>query len=69
MTEKSCASHNRPGRSCGGHIHFSPPPLSVPDISNKPCFRQKYLGVPDGSDGSDATWYPVTENPVFPMPW
>ena len=31
-------------------------------ISNNPSFRQKHLGVPDGSDGSDGTLYPLMEN-------
>ena len=31
-------------------------------ISNNPSFRQKDPGVPDGSDGSDGTSYPLTEN-------
>jgi hypothetical protein len=30
-------------------------------ISNNPCFRLKHPGVPDGSDGSDGTLYPLTE--------
>jgi len=31
-------------------------------ISNDPSFHQKHPGVPDGSDGSDGTSYPLTEN-------
>ena len=31
-------------------------------ISNDPSFRQKHPGVLDGSDGSDGTSYPLTEN-------
>jgi hypothetical protein len=34
------------------------------NISNNSCFRLKHPGVPDGSDGSDRTWYPLTENPT-----
>jgi len=36
-------------------------------ISNDPSFRQKHLGVPDGSDGSDGTSYPLTENYMLPV--
>ena len=32
------------------------------DISNNSSFRLKHPGVPDGSDGSDGTSYPLTEN-------
>jgi len=35
--------------------------MSWKDISNDPSFRQKHPGVPDGSDGSDGTSYPLTE--------
>jgi len=31
-------------------------------ISNNSSFRQKHPGVQDGSDGSDRTSYPLTEN-------
>jgi len=31
-------------------------------ISNNPSFRLKHPGVPDGSDGSGRTLYPLTEN-------
>jgi len=31
-------------------------------ISNYPSFYQKHPCVPDGSDGSDGTSYPLTEN-------
>jgi len=37
------------------------------DISNIPSFRQKHPGVPDGSDGSDGTSYPLTENSTLPV--
>ena len=37
------------------------------DISNNPSFRLKHPGVPDGSDGSDGTSYPLTENYTFPV--
>jgi len=42
---------------------------SLPDvpISNSSSFRQKNLGVPDGSDGSDGTSYPLTENYTLPV--
>jgi len=38
-----------------------------PHISNDPSFRQKHPGVPDGSDGSDGTSYPLTENHTLPV--
>jgi len=36
-------------------------------ISNNSSFRQKHLGVPDGSDGSDRTLYPLKENYTLPV--
>ena len=36
-------------------------------ISNNPSFRLKHPGVPDGSDGSDGTSYPLTENYKLPF--
>ena len=36
-------------------------------ISNNSSFRQKHPGVPDSSDGSDATSYPLTENYTLPV--
>jgi hypothetical protein len=36
-------------------------------ISNKPGFHLKHPGVPDGSDGSDGTLYPLTENCTLPV--
>jgi hypothetical protein len=36
-------------------------------ISNNPGFRLKQPGVPDGSDGSDGTSYPLTENYTLPV--
>ena len=36
-------------------------------ISNNPSFRLKHPGVPDGSDGSDGTSYPLTENYMLPV--
>jgi len=40
-------------------------PMSL--ISNDPTFRQKHLVVPDGSDGSDGTSYPLTKNYTLPV--
>jgi hypothetical protein len=37
------------------------------DISNNPTFRLKHTGVLDGSDGSDATLYQLTENYTLPV--
>jgi len=43
-------------------------PLSATtNISNNPSFRLKHPGVPDGSDGSDGTSYPLTENYTLPV--
>jgi hypothetical protein len=36
-------------------------------ISNNSSLRQKHQGVPDGSDGSDCTSYPLTENYTLPV--
>ena len=36
-------------------------------ISNNSSVRQKHPGVPDGSDGSDRTSYPLTENSTLPV--
>jgi len=36
-------------------------------ISNNSNFRQKHMGVPDGSDGCDGTSYPLTENYTLPV--
>ena len=36
-------------------------------ISNNSSFRLKHPGVPDGSDGSDGTSYPLTENYTLPV--
>jgi len=36
-------------------------------IRNNSSFRLKHPGVPEGSDGSDATLYPVTENQTRPV--
>ena len=36
-------------------------------ISNNRSFRLKHRGVPDGSDGSDGTLYPLTENYTLPV--
>jgi len=41
--------------------------LGVFFISNNSSFRQKHPGVPDGSDGSDGTSYPLTENYTLPV--
>ena len=37
------------------------------NISNNSSFRQKHPGVLDGSDGSDGTPYPLTENYTLPV--
>jgi hypothetical protein len=37
------------------------------DISNNSSFRLTHPGVLDGSDGSDGTSYPLTENYTYPV--
>jgi len=41
--------------------------IVIHNISNNSKFRQKHTGVPDGSDGSDGTSYPLTENYTLPV--
>ena len=36
-------------------------------ISNNPCFSQEHTGVPDSSDASDRTSYPLKENYTVPI--
>jgi len=36
-------------------------------IGHNSSFRQKHLGVPDGSDGSDGTSYPLMVNYTLPV--
>jgi len=36
-------------------------------LSNNSSFRQKHPGVPDSSDGSGGTLYPLTENYTLPV--
>jgi hypothetical protein len=40
---------------------------AVKYVSNNPSFRLKHPGVPDSSDGSDGTSYPLTENCTLPV--
>jgi hypothetical protein len=52
-------------------LHYSdtdcfPLPDSL-SISNNPSFRLQHPGVPDGSDGSGRTSYPLTENQTRPV--
>jgi hypothetical protein len=35
-------------------------------ISNNPSFRLKHTRVPDSSDRSDETWYPLMANYTIP---
>jgi hypothetical protein len=37
------------------------------NVSNNPSFRLKHPGVPDNSDGSSGTSYPLTENQTRPV--
>jgi len=51
-------------------IHFQlavMAPNGSSNISNNFRFRQKDPGDLDGSDGSDATSYPLTENYTLPI--
>jgi hypothetical protein len=43
------------------------PSIGRRNISNNPSFRLKHPGVLDGSDGSDRTLYPLTENYTLPI--
>ena len=43
------------------------PNKRLPNISNNSSFRLKHPGVPDGSDGSGGTSYPLTENQTRPI--
>jgi len=38
-----------------------------PHISNNFGFREKHLGIPDSSDGSKKTSYPLTEIYMLPV--
>jgi len=51
------ASFSSLGRGC----------TQISTISNNSHFRQKHPGVLDGSDGSDGTSYPLTENYTVPV--
>ena len=55
---------------CCLSLSFSSPQqccLFIAIISNNFSFRLKHPGVPDGSDGSDGTLYPLTENQMRPV--
>jgi len=41
--------------------------MILTNISNDPSFCLKHQGVPDGSDSSDRTSYPLTENYMLPV--
>jgi hypothetical protein len=49
------------------HHHHASSLTYQPGISKNPSFRLKHLGVPDGSDGSDGTSDPLTENYTLPV--
>ena len=60
----------RVGTECGIQYRSDNPDREAPvgiGISNNSSFRQKRRGVPDGSDGSDGTSYPLTENYTLPV--
>jgi len=46
-------------------VEIGPDPNRM--ISNNSSFRPKHPGVPNGSDGSDRTTYPLTENYTLPV--
>jgi len=48
-------------------FHFMKMHERLDNISNNPSFRLKHPGVPDGSDGSGGTSYPLTENQPRPV--
>lgn len=50
-----------------GDFEPSPVGLEPLGISNNASFRLKLPGVPDGSNGSNGTWYPLTENYMLPI--
>jgi len=53
-----------------GTLHVASGPIYILlmyPISNNPGFRLKHPGVPDGSDGSGRTSYPLTENQTRPV--
>jgi len=54
---------------CSSQFTRSRPPSAALSslISNNSSFRLKHPGVPDGSDGSDGTSYPLTENYTIPV--
>jgi len=68
LTSSSCTSPAGGPSSAAGR-----PPLaserkdSSCHISINPGFRLKHPGVPDSSDGSDGTSYPLTENYTLPV--
>ena len=41
--------------------------LTTTNIRNNSSVHQKHPGVPDGSDGSEGTSYPLTENFTLPV--
>ena len=58
----------RPIAWAAGSVKFSVGGYEVlSDISNNSSFRLKHPCVPDGSDGSGGTSYPLTENQTRPV--
>jgi len=51
-----------------GDIEPSSVGLKPLGINNNASFRLKHPGVLDGSNGSDGTSYPLTENYTLPVP-
>jgi len=41
--------------------------ITAINISNNSSFHQKHPGIPDGSDDSDGTSYPLKENYTLPV--
>jgi hypothetical protein len=54
-------------KDCSKWGYFPILPVCPKYISNKSSFHQEYPGVPDGSDSSDGTLYPLTVNQARPV--
>jgi hypothetical protein len=72
VTDTPVADYSVPGVNSMGRVPDRPliavsPFFSFCRMSNNPGFRLKHPGDPDGSDGSDGTSYPLTENYTLPV--
>jgi len=75
--QQSTFSSTYPSGCSMAQFHYPPPYLQISWtakagigtlISYNPSFCQKHPGIPDGSDGSDRTSHPLTENYTLPVP-